>query len=294
MVRLIQIWPGWGLAASSWNLQADFLGAGEGDKARLGMLDQGVAEAAAAAGDEVDHAIGRAAGFQGLEELRRDGHGVAAGLEDDGVAADDRGHGHAGEDGQGEIPRRNDGAHAEREVAQLAALAGPLHGRCGLGEAQRLAGVELDEVDGFGHFGVGLGEVLADLEDQPGRPLEFVVAQGAGHAEQEIGALVDRVSFQLSKALSAASMAAGTSSASAFWKMPTSWRGIRGVDRLQLGGGALAMAADDVVILAAELAAHSFNGGAHLAGGVFVAEIVEGFVHEGALMGWGARPDGEF
>jgi hypothetical protein len=43
------------------NLQAHFLGAGEGDEAGFGMLDDGVAEARAGAGAEVDHAAGQPA-----------------------------------------------------------------------------------------------------------------------------------------------------------------------------------------------------------------------------------------
>jgi hypothetical protein len=54
------------------------------------------------------------------------------------------------------------------------------------------------------------------------------------------------------------------------------------------------LAADDEVILAAELAANAFDRGAHLAGVIFVAEIVKGLVDKGTLMGRGARPDGGF
>ena len=38
------------------NLQAYFLGAGEGDEAGFGVLDDGIAEAGSGAGAEVDHA----------------------------------------------------------------------------------------------------------------------------------------------------------------------------------------------------------------------------------------------
>ena len=43
-VRLIQIWPGCCVAARLVDVQANFLRSGEGDVARLGMLDDGVAE----------------------------------------------------------------------------------------------------------------------------------------------------------------------------------------------------------------------------------------------------------
>ena len=87
IVRLIQIWPGCALAARSLNVEADGLRAGEGDEARLGMLDDGVAEGCAGAGAEVDHAVGHAGLFKHLDEFGRDGGRVAGGLEDHGVAA---------------------------------------------------------------------------------------------------------------------------------------------------------------------------------------------------------------
>jgi len=68
----------------------------------------------------------------------------------------------------------------------------------------------------------------------------------------------------------------------------------RGVQGLDLVGSFDALAADDEVILAAELAANSFDSGAHLARVVFVAEIVKGLVDKRALMGGRARPDGGF
>ena len=226
----------------------------------------------------------------GLEELRRDGHGVAAGLEDHGVAADDRGHGHAGEDGQGEIPGRDDRADAEREVAQFAALAGELHRGRGFGEAQRFAGVELDEVDGFGHFGVGLGEVLADLEDEPGRPLEFMVAQGVGYAEEKIGALLNRGVLPALEGLERGIHGGGHIFGFGLLEDAHDLVGIRGVERLQFGGGALAMAADDVVVFAAQLAAHPFQRLAHGALVFRALEVQSGLVAEGRVCGiW--KPD---
>ena len=38
------------------------------------------------------------------------------------------------------------------------------------------AGVELEEVDGLADVGVGLGPVLADLEDEPGAEIELALA----------------------------------------------------------------------------------------------------------------------
>jgi hypothetical protein len=52
-------------------------------------------------------------------------------------------------------------------------------------------------------------------------------------------------------------------------------RRLRRVQRFDLVRGLDALAADDEVILAAKLSANTFDGGAHFAGVVFVAEIVE-------------------
>ena len=48
---------------------------------------------------------------------------------------------------KGKFHGRDDGADAERNVAELVALAGELDGGGGGGEAEGLAGVELEEVD---------------------------------------------------------------------------------------------------------------------------------------------------
>ena len=55
-------WPG--LGGALVNIETDGLGAGEGDEARPGVLDDGVAEGGAGAGAEVDHAAGHARLFQ--------------------------------------------------------------------------------------------------------------------------------------------------------------------------------------------------------------------------------------
>ena len=157
-------------------MQADFARSGEGDVARLGMRDDSVAEAGSGAGAEVDHALGHSGFFEQFEELRGDRRRVARGLQDDGVAADDRGQRHAGHDGAGEVPRRNHRADAERNVVQRVVLAGQLDGRLRLGEAQRFARVELAEVDGLGDVGVGFSPVLADFEDQPGHEFHLALA----------------------------------------------------------------------------------------------------------------------
>ena len=158
----------------------------------LRVRDDGVAEGGAGAGAEVDDAVGQAGLFEDFDEFGGDGGRVDRGLEDDGVAGDDGGGGHAGHDGEGEVPRRNDGADAERNVEELVALAGILDGRGGVVEAQRFAGVELEEVDGLAYVGVGFGPVLADLVGEPRAELEFALANECCGAEEQRGALLRR------------------------------------------------------------------------------------------------------
>ena len=58
---------------------------------------------------------------QHLGELGGDGRGLARRLDHDGIAGDQRRHGHARQNGEREIPWRNHHAHAEREVDHLVA-----------------------------------------------------------------------------------------------------------------------------------------------------------------------------
>ncbi len=108
------------------NVESHGFGAGEGDEAGFGMLNDGVAEGGAGAGAEVDDAAGEAGFFKHFNELGGDGGRIAGGFENDGVAGDDGGGGHAGHDGEREVPRGNDGTHAEGDIEQFVALAGVL------------------------------------------------------------------------------------------------------------------------------------------------------------------------
>ena len=87
-------------------------------------------------------------------------------------------HRHASHDGAGKIPRRNHGAHSERNVVQRIALAGQLDVGLDFGEAQSFTSVDIrQEIDGLGDVGVGLGPVLADFKYQPGGKFKFAFAQ---------------------------------------------------------------------------------------------------------------------
>src|SRR6185437_12687468 len=97
------------------NFEADGFRAGEGDEACLRMFNERAADFWAALA-QVHDARRHAGLFEYVEEARRNGGRVGGWLEDDGVAADDGCGRHAGHDGEGKIPRRDDRADAERNV----------------------------------------------------------------------------------------------------------------------------------------------------------------------------------
>ena len=61
-------------------------------------------------------------------------------------------------------------------------------------------------------------------------------------------------------------------------------RGLGRIDGLDLVAGLDPLAADDQVVLAAQLAAHFLDGGAHLAGSLRLGEIGERLVYERPFM----------
>ena len=248
------------------------------------MRHQRVAEACASAGAEVHDAFGHAAFFEQFHELRGRGRRIARRLQDDGVAADDGSERHAGHDGAGKVPRRNDGADAERNVGQGAALARQLHGRLNFREAQSLARVELAEVDGLGNVGVGLEPVLGDFEHQPRHEFEFALAHHIGDPEQERRALFDRRAAPVGEGLQRGLYGGFDVLLAGLLVDADHFRRLGGIDGTDLVGGLDALAADDQVVLAAQLSAHFFDGGAHLAHVVFFGEIDERLILERAFV----------
>ena len=92
-------------------------------------------------------------------------------LDDGRVARHQRGGGHAGADGQGEVPGADDRGHAAGLVPLVVQLADePAQARRGWNSADGHAGVILAEVDGLADVGVGLAPGLARLANHHGRP----------------------------------------------------------------------------------------------------------------------------
>src|SRR6185437_5046833 len=279
---------GLGAGGALVDLEANLLGAGEGDEVDLRAVDEEAAWVGAAL-EEVYDAVGQPGLVEQSDEAGGDGGRVGGRLEHDGVAGDDSGRGHAGHDGEGEVPGRNDGADAEGDVAEDVALAGILDGRGGGVELEGFAGVELEEVDALANVGVGLGPVLADLEDEPGTEVEVALAdelRGADEDSYTVGGRKagpgrERGRGGVDGALDLGG-AGGVVSADDLGRTG-------GVGGGELRGAPGGMAADDEVPGAAELGADAGESVEHGAMVVGCGEVGEGLVPEGRKCGGGHR-----
>ena len=169
--------------------QAHFHGPGEGDDRDVRVLHQGVAHDRALARQEVEHAVGQPGLLEDARQAKADDRGQARGLVDHRVAADNGGGGHASADGQGEVPRPDDRGDALALVEVLVHLARGVAHAPGRAQAEHLAAVVLQEVDGLGHVGVGLVPLLAYLQHLQGREGVDVAAHDVRSLEEHLGAL---------------------------------------------------------------------------------------------------------
>ena len=129
------------------------------------------ADLVAVAGDHVDDALRDAGFLEHLDEVQRRQRRLRRGLEDDGVAADQRRDDLPRRDRHREVPRRDDRADAERLAHRHRELVAQL-GRHGLPEhAAPLAGHVEGHVDGLLHVAAGLVEDLAHLARHVAREL---------------------------------------------------------------------------------------------------------------------------
>ncbi len=160
-----------------------------------------------------------------------------------------------------------------------------MHRRFSLGKAQGFAGIKLAEVDGLGDIGVGFAPVLADFENQPGHVVHFAVAEKIGGAEQEASAVFDESAAPGSEGFEGGGHGRLYVLFARLLMNADYLRRTRGVQGPDLVRRFDALAADDEVVLAPELSTNALDGGAHLAGIVLKAEIVERLVDEWALMG---------
>ena len=247
------------------------------------MLDDGVAEDGAGAGAEVHHAAGEAGFFKDFNELGGDGGSIAGGFQHHRVAGDDGSGCHAGHDGKGEVPGREDRAHAKRNVEELVALAGVLNGGDSVRKAESLPGIKLKKINRFTHVGIGFSPVLADFIGEPCAKLEFAPADDLGRVEKQGNPLLCR--YPAPKLKSAKRSLHGFLGVfdAGFLVDAYDLGGAGRVEGGDLGFGPEAPATDDQIVLPAQLAGDQVQCGLHAAGVFWSFEINERLVHKAAL-----------
>ena len=179
------------------DVQADVARACERNERYARIAHERCADGLARRGAEVQDIAGQrpldAALFHGLHDDVEHDPGdtgrLLRGLDDDGVARDECGDGHAAADGEGEVPGRDDDGDAARLVPLLIELADEPAQALALKEGHGAAGVEVAEVDGFADVGVCLAPGLAGfLDHDAGEAVALLTHEGGG-AEKDLGAL---------------------------------------------------------------------------------------------------------
>ena len=193
--RLIQSWPGATLPGLLADLDADLARAGEGDHARLRMLDERVADRRAAARDEVQDAGRNARLLRRLDEHRGDGRRVGRGLQTQPCC---RSRARPSSSPSGSRAGSSTGGMTAQTPSGMnsSSFFSPGYGRQGLGLRQplHLARVELAEVDRLGRVAVRLGPGLGLLEHHHRGELVLAFAQDRSDAQDELPALLGRAS----------------------------------------------------------------------------------------------------
>ena len=140
---------------------AHIIGAGEGNGLDLGSIHEGIADFPAGTGDEVDDTFGDAGFMQSFHDAPGAKGRNGGGLDDDGVATDER-RGHLpGRDGDGEVPGRDETNDADRLADGEDVDAFAFRRDHDAIEARPFAAEVAEDVDGTTHFTLGFGERLA-------------------------------------------------------------------------------------------------------------------------------------
>src|SRR5207248_6977925 len=153
----------------------DRLRAGEADPGDARIVEQRVADLRALAHHQVEDPSGKAGLADDLGERPGAAGHQLRGLEYHRVAVAQRRRDLPGRDGDREIPRRDDRDDAERLARDLDADAGAHRLHDLAGDAQRLAGEELEDVGRAHHFARRLRQRLALLARQQIAELRLAV-----------------------------------------------------------------------------------------------------------------------
>ncbi len=148
-------------------------------------IDERAAEFPARSGDEVDHAFRHAGLVKRFDDApgaeRRDG----SGLDDDGVAADQRGRHLPGGNGDGEVPGRDEADHADGLRMAKVWTRSRSEGVRMPPAREPSPGVVAEDVDGAAHFALGFGKRLAFFAGHLSAELIELVFQNVGGFEED-------------------------------------------------------------------------------------------------------------
>src|SRR6266404_2502060 len=156
-------------------LAADFVRAGKGNSAYVGMLEQFVANLAARADDHVEHARGDARLLKNLNHSRACEWRERGGLEDDGVPSDQRRSNFPNGDRNGEIPGRDRRYNSKRLLERVSEVLWQLAGQGFAADATPLSGHKLQDIDGFLDFAERVLQGLAFFAGHQAREVVFLL-----------------------------------------------------------------------------------------------------------------------
>ena len=139
------------------NAATDGLRAGEADRVHARMVDERVANHAAPAHDQVEHAGRNAAAADDLGQRPGAARHQVGGLHHDAVAVSQCRRDFPGGNRNREIPRGDDADHANRLAGDFNADAGAYRRNDLAGQAQAFAGEELEDFAGAGGLADALG-----------------------------------------------------------------------------------------------------------------------------------------
>ncbi len=147
-----------------------------------------VADVGAGSGDEVDDARRNAGIDKGLDEVQRGERGVVGGLDDAGIAANQRGQELPGGDGHGEVPGGDHAADADGQADGHGEFVAQLGGGGDAEEAAAFAGHVEGGVDGFLNVATGFGEHFAHLARHVPGVLLLAIDENLTGAVEDFGA----------------------------------------------------------------------------------------------------------
>ena len=220
--------PRLGVGRLAVDQKTDVARAGECDHVNVRMVDERLAGLLAKPRQIVKRTRGHAGFVEHAREMPAHDRRLLGRLEDDRIAGDQCGHGHAAGYGQRKIPGRDDHRYAPRDVLGIIGLAWNV-ALPRLGEPDHLPRIEFAEIDGFGNVAIRFFPGLSAFKYLPCRQLEAAPAQNRRSLDQDLARRSAGVVAQSELAARAAATArtAWSGAAMATWPaMREVWLGL--------------------------------------------------------------------